>query len=132
MKDYELTVLYHPDLETNLDPALDKVKNLIETNGGKIVKIEPEGKKRLAYRLKGQDFAIYYYYDLQLPAEAPNKLAAVMGITDEILRAMLVKTDVRKARYEEYLKSKSTDEPTEAKEEAKEEPKEETKAKEEA
>lgn len=128
MKDYELTVLFHPDLETNLDPALDKVKNLIETNGGKIVKIEPEGKKRLAYRLKGQDFAIYYYYDLQLPAEAPNKLATVMGITDEILRAMLVKTDARKARYEEYLKSKSADEPTEAAEEAKEETNKEVEA----
>ena len=128
MKDYELTVLFHPDLETNLDPALDKVKNLIETNGGKIVKIEPEGKKRLAYRLKGQDFAIYYYYDLQLPAEAPNKLATVMGITDEILRAMLVKTDARKARYEEYLKSKSADEPTEAAEESKEETNKEVEA----
>lgn len=128
MKDYELTVLFHPDLETNLDPALDKVKNLIETNGGKIVKIEPEGKKRLAYRLKGQDFAIYYYYDLQLPAEAPNKLATVMGITDEILRAMLVKTDARKARYEEYLKSKSVDEPTEVAEEAKEETNKEVEA----
>lgn len=109
MKDYELTVLFHPDLETNLDPALDKVAKLIESNGGKIIKTDPEGKKRLAYRLKGQDFAIYYYYDLQLPAEAPNKLAAVMNITDEILRAMLVKTDARKARYEEYLKSKAAE-----------------------
>ena len=122
MKDYELTVLYHPDLETNLDPALDKVKSLIESNGGKIIKTEPEGKKRLAYRLGGQDFAIYYYYDLQLPAEAPNKLNAVFGITDEILRAMLVKTDARKARYEEYLKTKAAEEPaSEEKEEKVEE-----------
>ena len=125
MKDYELTVLYHPDLETNLDPALDKVKSLIESNGGKIVKTEPEGKKRLAYRLKNQDFAIYYYYDLQLPAEAPNKLATVFGITDEILRAMLVKTDARKARYEEYLKTKAAEEPVSDEKEEKEEKAEE-------
>ena len=26
MKDYELSVVFHPDLEMNLDPALDKVK----------------------------------------------------------------------------------------------------------
>ena len=38
MKDYELTVLFHPDLEMNLDPAIDKVKKLIESNGGKIIK----------------------------------------------------------------------------------------------
>lgn len=113
MKDYELTVLYHPDLETNLDPALDKVKNLIESNGGKITKIDPEGKKRLCYKIKGQDFAIYYYYDLELPAEAPNKLSTVLNITDEVLRAMFVKTDPRKARYEEYLKAKASEEPIE-------------------
>ena len=29
MKEYELSILFHPDLEMNLDPALDKVKKLI-------------------------------------------------------------------------------------------------------
>ena len=123
MKEYELSVLYHPDLETNLDPALDKVAKLIESNNGKITKIEPDGKKRLAYRLKGQDFAIYYYYDVELPAEAPNKLSSVLNITDEVLRAMFVVKDPRKAKYEEYLKSKAEAEPAEeaAKEPAKKE-----------
>ena len=82
MKDYELSILFHPDLEMNLDPAVDKVKKLIETAGGKIVKEEPEGKKRLAYPISGQDFAVYYFFDVQLPAEAPAKLSSVMNITD--------------------------------------------------
>ena len=123
MKEYELTVLFHPDLETNLDPALDKVAKLIETSGGKITKIEPDGKKRMGYKIKGQEFAIYYYYDLELPPEAPNKLDATMGITDEILRAMIVKKDARKAKYEEYLKTKATEEPAEESKETKEETK---------
>ena len=38
MKNYELTVLVHPDLEMNLEPAIAKIKDLIEKNGGKIVK----------------------------------------------------------------------------------------------
>ena len=38
MKDYELTVVFHPDLEMNLDPAIDKVKKLIESNQGVITK----------------------------------------------------------------------------------------------
>ena len=36
MKDYELTVLFHPDLEMNLDPALDKVKNLSRPTKAKL------------------------------------------------------------------------------------------------
>ena len=38
MKQYELTVLIHPDLEMNLTPALDKINKLIESQNGKIVK----------------------------------------------------------------------------------------------
>ena len=59
MKDYELTVLIHPDLEMNLEPATTKIKSLIEKNGGKITKEENDGKKRLAYDIKGQSFAVY-------------------------------------------------------------------------
>lgn len=99
MKDYELTVLFHPDLEMNLDPAIDKVKKLIESNGGKIIKEENDGKKRLAYSIKGQEFAIYYFADVELPAEAPAKISSAMNISDEILRYLLVKTDARRAKF---------------------------------
>lgn len=111
MKDYELSILFHPDLEMNLDPALDKIKSLIEANKGKIVKEEAEGKKRLAYSINGQDFAIYHYYDLQLPAEAPAKLSSVLNITDEVLRYLLVRTDERKAKYAARRKERTQEEP---------------------
>lgn len=108
MKDYEFTVLFHPDLEMNLDPALDKVKKLISANGGKITKEENEGKKRLAYSIDGQDFAIYYYIDAQLPAEAPNKISSTMNITDEVLRYLLVRTDEKRAKLAAKAKAETS------------------------
>ena len=118
MKDYELSILFHPDLEMNLDPALDKVKKLIEANGGKITKEENDGKKRLAYPIKGQDFAIYYFYDVQLPAEAPGKLASAMNINDEILRNLLVKADERRAKIDEKTSEEKADTEADEEEEA--------------
>lgn len=100
MKSYELTVLVHPDLEMNLEPATAKIKELIEKQGGKITKEENEGKKRLAYAIRGQEFAVYYYYELELPAEAPAKIEATLNITDEVLRHLLVTVDERKLKYE--------------------------------
>ncbi len=100
MKNYELTVLVHPDLEMNLEPATTKIKELIEKNGGKITKEENDGKKRLAYSIKGQDFAVYYYYEIELPADAPAKIEGVLNITDEVLRHLLVTVDERKLKYE--------------------------------
>ena len=105
MKDYELTVLFHPDLEMNLDPALDKLKKIIENNGGKIEKEENDGKKRLAYSIKKQDFAIYYYFDVSLPAEAPAKISSTLNISDEIIRYLLVRVDERKAKMEARKKA---------------------------
>ncbi|MDO4752672.1 MAG: 30S ribosomal protein S6 [Candidatus Saccharibacteria bacterium] len=98
MKDYELSILFHPDLEMNLDPALDKVKKLIETSGGKIVKEEPEGKKRLCYPIDGNEFALYYFFDVSLPTAAPAKISNTLGITDEVIRYLIVKADPRRAK----------------------------------
>ena len=98
MKDYELTVVFHPDLEMNIDPALDKVKKLITTSGGEIIKEESEGKKRLSYRLKGQEFGIFYFFDVKFPTEVPSKFSSTLNITDEIIRYLLVKADPRRIK----------------------------------
>lgn len=111
MKEYELSVLFHPDLEMNLDPALDKVKKIIESAGGKITKEENDGKKRLAYSIDGQDFAVYYFIDLSLPADAPAKISSTLNITDEVLRYLLVRVDERKAKM--AAKAKETKEENE-------------------
>ncbi|MBQ7202090.1 30S ribosomal protein S6 [Candidatus Saccharibacteria bacterium] len=109
MKEYELSILFHPDLEMNLDPVVNKVKKLIEDNGGKITKEENDGKKRLAYSINGQDFAVYYFIDVELPAQAPAKLSSVLNITDEVLRYLLVRVDERKAKYASRRKEKEED-----------------------
>ncbi len=106
MKQYELTVLVHPDLEMNLAPATDKIKKLVEDNGGEITKEVNEGKKRLAYTINKEDFAVYYYYELNLPAAAPGKISSVLNITDEVLRYLLVTVDDRKVKMEAKRKER--------------------------
>ena len=93
MKEYELTVLIHPDLEVDLDAPLDKVRKLVKDNGGEVVSEDNWGKKRMAYRIKGEDFAVYVAMDVKLPAEAPLKISNLLNITDEVLRYLLVKVD---------------------------------------
>lgn len=122
MKDYELTVVFHPDLEMNLDPALDKVKKAITSNKGVIVKEENDGKKRLSYKIDGQEFGVYYYFDVQLPAEAPAKISNTFNITDELLRYLLVRADERKAKLAARRAAESAESAEEAKEESVSEP----------
>ena len=100
MRDYELTVLFHPDLEMNLEPATTKVKELVEKHGGKIITEDNEGKKHLAYPIKKQDYAVYCFYTVQLPPTAPSKIESTLNITDEVIRYLLVSVDPRKVKYE--------------------------------
>ena len=95
MKDYELTVLVHPDFESDLEKVLDRVRSLITANGGEIAKEDNWGKKKLAYTIKGQDFAIYVAMDAKLPTAAPLKVSNSLYMTDEVLRYLLVKAEAR-------------------------------------
>lgn len=124
MRQYELTVLVHPDLEMNLEPALDKVKKIIDAAGGKITKEENEGKKHLAYEVEGQEFAVFYYYELDLPnGEATaKKISDALDIAEEIIRHLMVKVDENRLKMEEKRKaSKEGEEAEEAEDADKEE-----------
>ncbi len=97
MREYELTVLIRPDLEANLDAVLSKVKQLIADNDGSVKAEDNWGKNRLAYNIKGEDFAVYVSMDVELPADAPLKISNALNISDEVIRYLLVKID-HKAR----------------------------------
>jgi len=111
MKDYELTVLIHPDLETDLETPLGKVRDIVTKAGGKIIKEDNWGKKKLAYRIKKEDFAVYVYLEVQLPADAPLKISNTLNITDEVLRYLLVTVDEkgRKALEEANASASASD-----------------------
>lgn len=100
MKVYELSVLIHPDLEMNLEPALKKLEGIVSDSGGKIIKTTEDGKKRLMYDIEGVDFAIYYFFDVELPADAPRKISNALNIADEVIRYLLVVKDEKKEKME--------------------------------
>ena len=111
MKEYELTVLIHPDLESNLEAPLTKVRDIIKNAGGEITREDNWGKKKLTYKINREDFAVYVYMDVKLPADAPLKISNTLNITDEVLRYLLVTVDEkgRKALEEAKARKDSSD-----------------------
>ncbi len=93
MQEYELTVLIRADLEADLEQYLAPVRALVTDNGGKIVKEDNWGKKRLAYPIKKDNFAVYVGFETELPPSAPAKISNALNISDSVIRYLLVKTD---------------------------------------
>ena len=115
-KTYELMVLLHPDLEIDVETPISKIEGLVTATGGKVLKRDNWGKKRLAYRISRQDFAIYVYFELGLDPEKVQELERTILITEEVLRHILViheENPVRADTKKEDQPEKKTDEPAE-------------------
>lgn len=107
MKEYELTVLIHPDLESDLEAPLGTVRELVKSAGGTITKEDVWGKQKLAYAINKQHFAVYVYMECELPADAPLKISGALNISDSIIRYLLVKVDHKSREALEAAKAKA-------------------------
>ncbi|HVX58822.1 MAG TPA: 30S ribosomal protein S6 [Candidatus Saccharimonadales bacterium] len=105
MNTYEIAVLYHPDLEIDLEKAEDRIKKIITDNGGTVTKADNWGKRKLAYQIKKQDFAVYVFYTVDMPAENVAKVEQTFNITDEIIRFLITKPDLKAIAKAEALKA---------------------------
>jgi small subunit ribosomal protein S6 len=105
LNQYEVAVLYHPDLEIDLEKAESRVKKIIADNGGKITKTDNWGKRKLAYPIAKQDFAVYVFYTVDIPGESVSKVEQTFNITDEIIRFLITRPDLKAAAKAEALRA---------------------------
>ena len=95
MAQYEIAVIYHPDLEVDLTKAEEKVTKLFADNGGKVVSTDNWGKKKLAYQIAKQDYGVYVFYTVEMPGEGVKKVESTLNITDEVMRFLITKPDLK-------------------------------------
>jgi small subunit ribosomal protein S6 len=96
MNQYEVAVLYDPDLEIDLGKATDRVEKIFTANGGKIKNTDNWGKRKLAYPIKNNEHAIYVFYTVELSPEAVRKIEGTLNITDEVIRFLITRPDLKK------------------------------------
>ena len=105
MNIYEIAVLYHPDLEIDIEKAEARVKKIIEDNSGKITKTDNWGKRKLAYPINKQDFAVYVFYTVEMPGKSVSKVEQTLNITDEVIRFMITCLDLKAIAKAEAAKA---------------------------
>ena len=109
MNQYEVAVLYHPDLEVDLSRAEDRVKKIITDNGGKVVSGDNWGKRKLAYPIKGNEHAVYVFYVSELPGTAIQKIETTLNITSEVIRFLITKIDHKALAKAEALRAEKAE-----------------------
>ncbi len=105
MNQYEVAVLFDPGLEIDLEKATAKIEKILTAGGGKITSTDNWGKRKLAYPINKQDFAIYVFYGVELPAESVQKINDTLNITDEVMRFLITRPDLKKQAKAEAAKA---------------------------
>ncbi len=106
---YEVAVLYHPDLEIDLEKATTKVEKIFTDNGGKVTNTDNWGKRKLAYPIKKNESAMYVIYTVDFPAESVRKVESTLNITDEVIRFLITRPDLKAIAKAEALKAEKAE-----------------------
>jgi len=109
MNQYEVAVLYHPDLEIDLEKATAKVEKIFTDNGGNVTNTDNWGKRKLAYPIKKNESAVYVIYTVEIPAQSVRKIEAIMNITDEVIRFLITRPDLKAIAKAEALKAEKAE-----------------------
>jgi len=118
MRKYELVVLLHPDLEIDVETPITKIEGIITNAGGNVTKKDNWGKRKLAYKIRKQEFAVYVCFDLMVEPAKVAKIENDVLLTEEIMRHIIVAVDPAEEKAEVKAEAK-TEKPVE-KEEVKE------------
>ena len=91
---YEHVFLARQDLaQGQVDALAETATNIIESNGGQVVKTETWGLRGLAYRIAKNRKAHYVALDFSAPSNVVAELERQTQINEDIIRYMTVRVD---------------------------------------
>jgi small subunit ribosomal protein S6 len=119
MNQYEIAILYDSGLEIDLEKATSRFEKIIDDNKGKIVSSDNWGVRKLAYPIKNHETAVYVIYTVELLPNNVHKVENTLHITDEVIRFLITKPDLKaiaKAEAAKAAKAKRLAEQSESEE----------------
>ena len=91
MNSYELMyIIPSQSTDEEKEAMIAQVNGMIEKDGGKIESVERVGNKKLAYEINKKREGFYVLVNFTAESSVPNKLGALLSITSNIMRYIIV------------------------------------------
>ena len=92
LRNYELVVIISPEVaEEGLTATLEKISRFIVERGGSVTEVNQWGRRKLAYPIKKFMEGNYVLAHFKLEPRLTAELEASLGLSEEILRHLLVR-----------------------------------------
>lgn len=95
MREYELTVVYDLAVQEagGPDASVELLTTIIEARGGKLLKVDHWGRRRMAYPINRVIDGDYIVTRVEFEPNAVAPLEATLGIDERIFRHLIVRAD---------------------------------------
>lgn len=93
-REFETIYILRPGSTNELVAEVNgKVRGIIEERGGKVLKLDNWGKRRLAYEIRKERKGIYLYWQYLAGHGVVEEVERSMRLLDDVLRFMTIKLD---------------------------------------
>ncbi|MCX7564339.1 30S ribosomal protein S6 [Xanthomonadaceae bacterium XH05] len=106
MRHYEVVFLVHPDQSEQVPAMIERYKTLIESDGGKIHRLEDWGRRQLAYSIENLVKAHYVMFNIETSETVLEELVSGFRFNDAVLRHMVIRRDGPDTEASFILKTK--------------------------
>jgi small subunit ribosomal protein S6 len=93
MRHYEIVFLVHPDQSEQVPAMVERYKALVESNGGKIHRLEDWGRRQLAYPINKIHKAHYVLMNIECDQNVRDEIETAFRFNDAVIRNLIVKRD---------------------------------------
>lgn len=106
MRHYEVVFLVHPDQSEQVPAMIDRYRTMIETDGGKIHRLEDWGRRQLAYPIERLLKAHYIMLNIECSAAALKELQDAFRFNDAVLRHLIIQMKEAVTEMSAIMKTK--------------------------
>ena len=90
MRHYEIVFMVHPDQSEQVPGMIDRYRSIIESDGGKIHRLEDWGRRQLAYPIQKLHKAHYVLMNIECGSKPREELENAFRFNDAVLRNLIL------------------------------------------
>jgi small subunit ribosomal protein S6 len=91
MREYELVVIFHPDLDENaMTELIKRISSWITEDGGELIKTDIWGRREMAYLIRKQKYGQYVLFHSKMDPKLGTTLERNLGFLEPVMRYLIV------------------------------------------
>jgi small subunit ribosomal protein S6 len=106
MKHYEVVFMVHPDQSDQVPAMIERYRSMIQSDGGKIHRLEDWGRRQLAFPIAKVHKAHYVLMNIECSQPVLDELTSAFRFNDAVIRNLVLSTKGAVTEISPIMKSK--------------------------